>query len=211
MRTNPFLIYNLLAAILSGVLLVVPCVAAETNSIAAEPDSKASARPPSLRQLAIQSLELGDTEAATRHATEWLNTTTNRRAYFYGTVVHDANQIMGVAALKEGRVADAKTYLLKAGASPGSPQLNSFGPRMFLAQQLLEKNEKEVVVEYLDLVAKFWASSSDEYLRQAEERSPGASATIKELNREHQKQIDAWKQDISAGTKPKLNKSTSLE
>jgi hypothetical protein len=82
---------------------------------------------------------------------------------------------------------------------------------MFLAQQLLEKNEKEAVIQYLDLVAKFWANSSDEYLRKAEEKAPGTSTVFKELNKEHQKQINLWKQEILAGNKPKLNESTSLE
>jgi hypothetical protein len=82
---------------------------------------------------------------------------------------------------------------------------------MFLAQQLLEKNEKEAVIQYLDLAAKFWAHTSDENLRKAEEKAPGASAVFKALNKEHQKQIDLWKQEILAGNKPKLNESSSLE
>lgn len=165
----------------------------------------------SLKKLAIKSLADGDTRAASKYAGEWLNSNTNQKAYYYGTTVHDANQIMGVAALKEGRVADAKSYLLKAGATRGSPGLNSFGPAMVLAQQLLEKNETQAVMEYLDLVAKFWASSSDEYLRRVEEKTPGTSAVFQQLNKEHQKQIDSWKQEIQAGNRPNLNKSTSLE
>jgi len=38
--------------------------------------------------------------------------------------------------LKEGKVEDAKHYLLEAGKTPGSPQLNSFGPDMSLAEEL---------------------------------------------------------------------------
>jgi hypothetical protein len=176
-----------------------------------EQRSPNASRNPTLKKLAIQSLTAGDTKAATQYAGEWLNNNTNQKAYYYGTTVHDANQIMGVAALKEGRVADAKSYLLKAGATRGSPGLNSSGPNMVLAQQLLEKKEAEAVIEYLDLVAKFWASASDEYLRKLEEKSPGASAFFQQLHKEHQKQIDSWKKEIQAGNRPKLNNSTSLE
>jgi hypothetical protein len=186
----------------------VPLITIETES---KSDGLKNSNRPNWRKLAIRSLETGDTKAATRYAEDWLNATTNRRSYYYGTVMHNANQIMGVSALKEGRVADAKDYLLKAGGSPGSPQLNSSGPHMFLAQQLLEKNEKEAVIQYLDLAAKFWAHTSDENLRKAEEKAPGASAVFKALNKEHQKQIDLWKQEILAGNKPKLNESSSLE
>ena len=51
---------------------------------------------------------------------------------------------------------NAEKYLLDAGKTPGSPQLNSFGPNMELARELLEKGEKETVLKYLDLCSKFW-------------------------------------------------------
>ena len=47
-------------------------------------------------------------------------------------------------------------YLIEAGRTPGSPQLNSFGPNMLLAKELLEKGETATVLEYLDLCTKFW-------------------------------------------------------
>ena len=81
---------------------------------------------------------------------------------------------------------------------------------MVLAQQLLEKGEKEVVIQYLDLVAKFWAHASDDYLRRAEEKKPGASAILIQIHKEHQKQIDLWKEQIHAGKKPKLHDSAAL-
>ena len=45
---------------------------------------------------------------------------------------------------------------MAAGATPGSPQLNSFGPNMTLAKELLEKGQSEVVLQYLALCKKFW-------------------------------------------------------
>jgi hypothetical protein len=190
----------------------VPFITNEASaSEVQQPKSPNIATTPNLKKLAIKSLATGDTKAATQYAGEWLNNNTNQEAYYYGTTIHDANQILGVAALKEGRVADAKSYLLKAGATRGSPRLNSFGPNMVLAQQLLEKKEGQAVIEYLDLVARFWASSSDEYLRKVEEKTPGGAAVFQQLHKVHQKEIDSWKQEIHAGGRPKLNNSTSLE
>jgi hypothetical protein len=34
--------------------------------------------------------------------------------------------------------------------------MNSFGPNMSLAKDLLEKGEREVVLEYFELCRKFW-------------------------------------------------------
>ena len=50
----------------------------------------------------------------------------------------------------------AKAELLQGGQTPGSPQLNSFGPNMRLAQKLLEQGEAETVVQYLELCGRFW-------------------------------------------------------
>ena len=74
----------------------------------------------------------------------------------YGNAVQDFNIVQGRLALKAGDVEAAKKRLLAAGHSPGSPQMNSFGPNMTLARDLLAKGEKAVVLEYFDLCKKFW-------------------------------------------------------
>jgi hypothetical protein len=51
----------------------------------------------------------------------------------HGNVIHNANQILGRCALREGKLIDAPEYLLKADTTPGSPQLNSSGPQMHLS------------------------------------------------------------------------------
>ena len=38
----------------------------------------------------------------------------------------------------------------------GSPQMNSFGPNMSLAKDLLEKGERQAVLDYFELCRKFW-------------------------------------------------------
>jgi hypothetical protein len=77
----------------------------------------------------------------------------------YGNAIQNSNIILGRIALKEGRVEDAKQFLIKAGESPGSPQMNTFGPNMSLAKDLIEYGETEVVIEYLNLCKSFWGMS----------------------------------------------------
>jgi hypothetical protein len=64
--------------------------------------------------------------------------------------------VLGLLALMKNDVAKAKEYLLAAGHVPGSSVLRSFGPNMLLARELIDRGEREVAVEYLDLCAKFW-------------------------------------------------------
>jgi hypothetical protein len=74
----------------------------------------------------------------------------------FGNAIHHASLTLGRIALQEGKIEEAKIYLLKAGGTSGSPQLNSFGPNMILAHELLEKGEDKVVLEYIDLCKRFW-------------------------------------------------------
>ena len=76
----------------------------------------------------------------------------------YGNRVHHGNLVLGRIALREGNIEAAKSRLIAAGNTPGSPQLNSFGPNMALAKALLEIGEREVVLEYFKLCSKFWKS-----------------------------------------------------
>jgi hypothetical protein len=79
----------------------------------------------------------------------------------YGNAIHNANLVLGRIALRSNDMDEAKGYLLEAGRTPGSPQLNSFGPDMTLAKELLEKGETKTVLEYLDLCGKFWKMHAD--------------------------------------------------
>jgi len=80
----------------------------------------------------------------------------NEDGWNQGNRTHHGNLILGRIALAEGNVAEAKSRLLLAGQTSGSPQLNSFGPNMTLAKELLERGEKDVVLEYFALCGKFW-------------------------------------------------------
>jgi tetratricopeptide (TPR) repeat protein len=110
-----------------------------------------------LNDAAKQSFVLGKTEDARKYAQDLLALLpTFQGNWNYGNAVQDANLVLGRIALKEGRTDEAKKYLLEAGKSPGSPQMNSFGPNMSLAKDLLEKGERDVVLEYFELCRKFW-------------------------------------------------------
>jgi hypothetical protein len=79
----------------------------------------------------------------------------------YGNAIQDANQVLGRIALSKGDVAEAKMRLLASADSNGSPQMNSFGPNMRLAKALLEKGERDVVLDYFQRCGKFWKMGKD--------------------------------------------------
>ena len=74
----------------------------------------------------------------------------------FGEGFHHGNLILGILALIENDIEKAKYHLLKAGRTPGSATLGSFGPSMDLALQLLRHGERDVVLEYFELCSKFW-------------------------------------------------------
>lgn len=112
-----------------------------------------------LQYVAVVALDAGELKKAEAYATEMLTKaqTTSRKSDFPdGNAVHHGNLILGRLALGSGDLAKAKKHLIEAGKTPGSPQLNSFGPNMTLAKELLEKGEKEIVLEYFQFCSEFW-------------------------------------------------------
>ena len=79
--------------------------------------------------------------------------------YWYN--VHYGNITLGKIALAEGDVQRAASYLLLAGTTAGSVKLNVRGPDTELAQELLERGERESVLQYFDLCAHFWESGRE--------------------------------------------------
>ncbi len=80
--------------------------------------------------------------------------------WYRGNALHHGHLILGQVALERGDIDAARGELLAAGRTPGSPQLNSFGPNMYLAQALLKAGERDGVIEYLELCKVFWHVSS---------------------------------------------------
>ena len=74
----------------------------------------------------------------------------------YGNAIHRAHIVLGRVALARGDRATAKARLLEAGRTPSSPQLVSAGPDMRLARALVLEGERDAVLQYFQLCAKFW-------------------------------------------------------
>jgi tetratricopeptide (TPR) repeat protein len=115
-----------------------------------------------LGALATSAFEAGETAKAQQYASELLLSAPKfKNNWNYGNALYQGNVVLGRVALARGDLAGAKEHLLAAGQTPGSPQLDSFGPNMTLAQELLEKGEREVVLTYLQSCGKFWKMGGD--------------------------------------------------
>jgi len=80
----------------------------------------------------------------------------------YGNAIHVGNLVLGLVGLDRDDLIEAKSRLLEAGKTPGSPQLKTFGPNMLLADRLLKKGESAVVVKYLDECRSFWKRDAED-------------------------------------------------
>ncbi|MBI5527321.1 MAG: hypothetical protein HY897_13380 [Deltaproteobacteria bacterium] len=112
--------------------------------------------------LATAAVEAGELEKAGRYAMKLLKGAKECAAnWHYGNAIFEGHTVLGRVALQKGDLESAKMHLLEAGKTPGSPQLDSFGPDMTLAKALLEKGEKAAVVRYLELCSTFWESGRE--------------------------------------------------
>jgi hypothetical protein len=120
---------------------------------------------------------------ATELANEYLRLAADYKCdWNYGNAIHDANRYLGLISLKSGDRAAAAGYLIQAGKSPGSPQLDSFGPELDLANALLQADDAEPVKTYLRDIKTFWETG--------------------------QGQVDEWLALIEKGEKPNLSRHT---
>jgi len=149
--------------------------AAATNNLAKAQDEQS--RFYELGRAAKESFNTGHVEDARKYADELIKLVPKYpKDWNYGNAIQDSNLVLGRIAVKEGRIDDAKKYLLAAGQSPGSPQMNSFGPNMSLALDLLKLKEKDVVLEYFESCRKFWKM--------------------------HEDRLDQWSKEVKAGRIP---------
>jgi tetratricopeptide (TPR) repeat protein len=150
---------------------------ARTLGDAAERDLLLAAKGPVEAALAEARFIKGDlTKAKADAETALTKLDPKKDSWNHGNLVFALHQLLGRIALAQGDVKAAAAQLIVSGKTPGSPQLNSFGPGMALALDLLGKGERAAVIEYLDLCAKFW--------------SPGRS------------KMPAWKAQIEKGETP---------
>jgi tetratricopeptide (TPR) repeat protein len=74
----------------------------------------------------------------------------------YGNAIHLGHTVIGLLALNEQDYTAAINELHASGQTPGSPQLNSFGPTMHLAKELLKLGHVEPALAYLHQCRVFW-------------------------------------------------------
>lgn len=107
-------------------------------------------------------------EAARLYADELLGLTERyREDWNYGNAVYDAHTVLGRLALLDGKVELSKEHLFAAVKTPGSPTLDTFGPNMSLAKDLLERGQKDTVVAFLNECKRFWYDhqKADEWIK----------------------------------------------
>jgi tetratricopeptide (TPR) repeat protein len=127
-------------------------------------DKLAAAKSPELKFRALgdaarQSVAAGKVEDARKYAQELVALLPEfRQDSEYGNAVHDANLTLGRIAVREGRMDEAKSCLIQSISVPGA-RLMDYGPSMGLAKDLLEKGERQAVLEYFVLCKKFWNNS----------------------------------------------------
>ena len=130
-----------------------------------------------LTSLPAMAFDAGDIRKARAYAERLLGEAKGQQGgWNYGNAVHKANLTLGRVAVAEGRLADAVTLLRAAGETPGSPQLDSFGPNMSLAKDLLERGETAAVLAYFEACRRFWKLGG--------------------------RQLDAWTREVEAGAIP---------
>ena len=110
---------------------------------------------PHAAKLAVRAREWSEAKIL---ATELLKSATpeGKLARNPGNDVYDGNTVLGLVALNEGDWDGARRHLLAAGATKGSPQLDSFGPNMTLAKELIVNGERAAVLEFFKQCAVFW-------------------------------------------------------
>jgi len=86
---------------------------------------------------------------------------TCQRKFQYGDAIHEANIALGLAALADDDVTAAAEYLVRAGKTPGSPQLEYIGPDLDLARALLKRGERTAVLVYLTDCARLCERRAD--------------------------------------------------
>lgn len=110
-----------------------------------------------IAKLAKMAFQAGDLDKAQSYATKLVEMAPQYpNDWNYGNAVHDGYMVLGRVALRRGNVALAEQDLLNAGSTKGSPQLNSFGPNVSLAKDLLEKGRTAAVLQYFELCKNFW-------------------------------------------------------
>ena len=108
--------------------------------------------------IAKLAVRAGALEDATGFAQDMLSKLGDPRfgLWLDGEYIFFANMVLGQVAIRNGDMEGAKSYLLISGKTQGSPSLNSFGPNMSLAKDLLDAGERDSVLTFFDQCRVFW-------------------------------------------------------
>lgn len=110
-----------------------------------------------LSEAAQKAYERGDLDGAERLAIEALTLALSYPDNWnYGNAIHQGHRVLGLVALKRGDRDKAALELIQSGCTPGSPQLDSFGPTMDLARLVLGQGDRAAVLAYLEELEAFW-------------------------------------------------------
>jgi hypothetical protein len=135
-----------------------------------------------LLSVMLWSFRAGHTEETERYAQELLLAEHRNPMQDYGSNrVHAAHTLIGLIALERNNLSLAKESLLSsAKEAPDTGSICSFGPNMRLAQGLLVRKEKQVVLQYLKLCERFWPEDTLKIWQQEVERNqtPDFSANL---------------------------------
>jgi hypothetical protein len=96
----------------------------------------------------------------------------------YGNAIHDANRFLGLISIHRGNIDEATVYLLKAGKSTGSPQLDTFGPKLDLANELLKLGKSKEVLIYLKDIRSFWEMDDGNIIKWIEDIESGGQPEL---------------------------------
>lgn len=110
-----------------------------------------------LKDLAWKEYEQGNNDQAKKYAFELLRLNklvednwNSGNALFYG------HMIIGLVNFESKNIEKAKERLILSSKTHGSPQLDTFGPSLVLAQKLLDAGEIKTVTKFIKNCSKFW-------------------------------------------------------
>jgi hypothetical protein len=110
-----------------------------------------------LGDAAKESFDEGKIDDARKFAQELLTAVPHFKGNWnYGNALQDSHLVLGRIAVRENRIEEAKRHLYESAKSAGSPQMNTFGPDMSLAKDLVERGERQAVLDHFDRCRKFW-------------------------------------------------------
>lgn len=155
------LIQTLGVAFLTLATSILACEPGKNSETSWNPDNKYVSdrlnRFYSLDSTILTAYKAKELSKAAKLANEYLDlANTYKCNWNYGNAIHDGNRYLGLVSLGNGDPTAAVDYLLKSGKSTGSPQLNTFGPDLDLANALLQAGHVEPVKLYLNDIKKFW-------------------------------------------------------